>query len=101
VLFLADRSDLGRQSKKEFDQYVSPYDNFKFGEEYIVQHLASNHLDRTARVVIATIQRLYSMLEGRELSEEDEDAWLPAWKASSRRLSRSNTTRPSPSRPST
>jgi type I restriction enzyme R subunit len=74
VLFLVDRGNLGRQTKKEFDQYVSPYNNFKFGEEYIVQHLASNHLDRTARVVIATIQRLYSMLKGRELSEEDEEA---------------------------
>jgi type I restriction enzyme R subunit len=74
VLFLVDRGNLGRQTKKEFDQFVSPYNNFKFGEEYIVQHLGSNHLDRTARVVIATIQRLYSMLKGRELSEEDEDA---------------------------
>ena len=74
VLFRVDRGNLGRQTKKEFDQYVSPCNNFKFGEEYIVQHLGSNHLDRTARVVIATIQRFYSMLKGRELSEEDEDA---------------------------
>jgi type I restriction enzyme R subunit len=73
VLFLVDRGNLGRQTKKEFDQYVSPYNNFKFGEEYIVQHLTSNALDRTARVCIATIQRMYSMLKGRELSEEDEE----------------------------
>ncbi|HET9977875.1 MAG TPA: hypothetical protein VFQ20_10590 [Burkholderiaceae bacterium] len=31
-----------RQAKKEFDQYVSPVNNDKFGEEYIVQHLTSN-----------------------------------------------------------
>src|SRR5439155_4616573 len=55
------------------DQYVSPYNNFKFGEEYIVQHLTSNTLDTTARVTIATIQRMYSILKGRELSEEDEE----------------------------
>ena len=73
VLFLVDRGNLGRQTKKEFDQYVSPYNNFKFGEEYIVQHLTSNNLDKTARVCIATIQRLYSMLKGRELSEDDEE----------------------------
>jgi type I restriction enzyme R subunit len=73
VLFLVDRGNLGRQTKKEFDQYVSPYNNFKFGEEYIVQHLTSTNLDRTARVCIATIQRMYSMLRGRELSEEDEE----------------------------
>ena len=43
VLFLVDRGNLGRQAKKEFDQYVSPVNNYKFGEEYIVQHLTSNH----------------------------------------------------------
>lgn len=73
VLFLVDRGNLGRQTFKEFQQYVSPYNNFKFTEEYIVQRLTSNTLDTTARVCISTIQRLYSMLKGRELSEEDEE----------------------------
>ena len=73
VLFLVDRGNLGRQAKKEFDQYNSPYNNYKFGEEYIVQHLTSNQLDSTARVTICTIQRLFSMLKGRELAEEDEE----------------------------
>ncbi|PKO71612.1 MAG: type III restriction endonuclease subunit R [Betaproteobacteria bacterium HGW-Betaproteobacteria-14] len=73
VLFLVDRGNLGRQTKKEFDQYVSPYNNFKFGEEYIVQHLSGNTLDKSARVVISTIQRMYSMLKGRELPEEDDE----------------------------
>ncbi|EXI69659.1 MAG: Type-1 restriction enzyme R protein [Candidatus Accumulibacter adjunctus] len=73
VLFLVDRGNLGRQAKKEFDQYVSPVNNYKFGEEYIVQHLNSNQLDRTARVCICTIQRMYSMLKGRELPEEADE----------------------------
>ena len=73
VLFLVDRGNLGRQTKKEFDQYLSPYNNFKFGEEYIVQHLTSNNLDKSARVVICTIQRMYSMLKGRELPEEEDE----------------------------
>ncbi|OOG51749.1 DEAD/DEAH box helicase family protein, partial [Polaromonas sp. C04] len=73
VLFLVDRGNLGRQTKKEFDQYTSPYNNFKFGEEYIVQHLTSNTLDTTARVTICTIQRLFSMLKGRELAEADDE----------------------------
>ena len=74
VLFLVDRGNLGRQTKKEFDQYVSPVNNFKFGEEYIVQHLSSNNLDKTARVVISTIQRMFSMLKGRELPEDLDEA---------------------------
>ena len=73
VLFLVDRGNLGRQAKKEFDAYVSPVNNYKFGEEYIVQHLTSNQLDLTARVCISTIQRLFSMLKGRELAEEDDE----------------------------
>ncbi len=73
VLFLVDRGNLGRQTKKEFDQYVSPVNNYKFGEEYIVQHLSSNQLDKTARVCICTIQRMYSMLKGRELPEEADE----------------------------
>ncbi|MEO7940294.1 MAG: DEAD/DEAH box helicase family protein, partial [Burkholderiaceae bacterium] len=73
VLFLVDRGNLGRQTKKEFDAYDSPYNNYKFGEEYIVQHLQSNQLDTTARVTICTIQRLFSMLKGRELAAEDDE----------------------------
>ena len=73
VLFLVDRGNLGRQTKKEFDQYVSPVNNYKFGEEFIVQHLTSNQLDRTARVCISTIQRMFSMLKGRELPEEADE----------------------------
>ena len=73
VLFLVDRGNLGDQTLKEFQQYVSPYNNYKFTEEFIVQRLTSNQLDTTARVCIGTIQRLYSMLKGRELAEEDEE----------------------------
>ena len=73
VLFLVDRGNLGRQTKKEFDQYTSPYNNYKFGEEYIVQHLQSNQLDTTARVTICTIQRLFSMLKGTDLAAEEDE----------------------------
>ena len=76
VLFLVDRGNLGDQTLKEFQRYASPYNNFKFTEEYIVQRLASNTLDTTARVCICTIQRMYSMLRGRELPEDLEDVPL-------------------------
>ena len=51
VLFLVDRGNLGRQTKKEFDQYTSPCNNYKFGEEYIVQHLQSNQPSTLPRPV--------------------------------------------------
>jgi type I restriction enzyme R subunit len=64
VLFLVDRGNLGDQTLKEFQQYASPSNNFKFTGEFIVQRLSSNTLDTTARVCICTIQRMYSMLKG-------------------------------------
>ncbi|HEB78378.1 MAG TPA: DEAD/DEAH box helicase [Methylothermaceae bacterium] len=73
VLFLVDRGNLADQTLKEFQQYRSPYNNYKFAEEYIVQRLQSNTIDTTARVCICTIQRLYSMLKGRELPEDLEE----------------------------
>ena len=75
ILFLVDRGNLGRQARREFEQFVTPDDGRKFSELYVVQHLTSNVLDPTAKVVIGTIQRLYSMLRGEEeLTEEADEA---------------------------
>ena len=75
VLFLVDRGNLARQTKKEFDAFASPHNAYKFGEEYIVQHLQNNQIDSSARVVICTIQRMFSMLKGRELpADADEES---------------------------
>lgn len=73
ILFLVDRANLGRQTLKEFQQFVTPDDGRKFTELYNVQHLAMNQIDPVARVTIATIQRLYSILKGEEDLPEDLD----------------------------
>ncbi len=73
VLFLVDRGNLGEQTQKEFQQFVTPDDGRKFTELYNVQHLKSNRLDPVARVTISTIQRLFSMLKGEEAPPEDLD----------------------------
>jgi type I restriction enzyme R subunit len=64
ILFLVDRNNLGRQTKTEFQQYVTPDDGRKFTELYNVQHLTSNNIDPVNRICITTIQRLFSMLKG-------------------------------------
>lgn len=77
VLFLVDRSNLGRQTRSEFQKYVTPDDGRKFTELYNVQHMTSNTLDPVSRVCISTIQRLYSMLKGEpEFDEEVEEQSL-------------------------
>lgn len=76
VLFLVDRKTLGNQTLKEFQQYDSPYSPYKFTEEFIVQHLQSGSIDKTARVCISTIQRLYSILKGEDIDPTLEEESL-------------------------
>jgi type I restriction enzyme, R subunit len=74
ILFLVDRANLGKQAKLEFDKFVIQETQRKFPAEYIVQHLQSNSLDTTARVCIATVQRIYSVLKGEaELDPEVDE----------------------------
>jgi type I restriction enzyme, R subunit len=71
ILFLVDRSNLGKQTKLEFDKFVIADTQRKFPAEYVVQHLTSNTVDTTARVCISTVQRIYSILKGdQELDPE-------------------------------
>ncbi len=64
VLFLVDRTNLGEQAEKEFQNYRTPDDNRKFTELYKVQRLTSNSVGASSKVVITTVQRFYSMLRG-------------------------------------
>jgi len=64
ILFLVDRRTLGDQTKKEFQNFVTPEEHRKFTELYNIQLLQSNKFDPIAKVTITTIQRLFSMLKG-------------------------------------
>jgi type I restriction enzyme R subunit len=86
ILFLADRANLVRQTRDEYLAYRPPGTGRSFSEIYNVQKLGAAGLDKDAQIVIATIQRVYSVLTGKELSEEEEEA-------SSFELSRADTER--------
>lgn len=74
VLFLVDRANLGEQAEKEFQGFRTPDDHRKFTELYSVQRLGSNTIGSSSKVVISTIQRLYSILKGEpELDPELEE----------------------------
>jgi len=78
VLFLVDRGNLGRQAFKEFQAYSTPDDGRKFHELYNVVNLNSNRIDPVNKVVITTIQRLYSILKGEpefDAALEEESAF--------------------------
>lgn len=73
VLFLVDRGNLGRQALKEFQQYSTPDDGRKFTELYNAQLLGTAGIADGTKVVISTIQRMYSQLTGNELDDEIEE----------------------------
>jgi type I restriction enzyme, R subunit len=66
ILFLVDRRNLGKQAYNEFDQFTPPDDNRHLTSLYNIHWMRGNSIDRASRVVITTIQRLYSMLAGEE-----------------------------------
>ena len=73
ILFLVDRNNLGDQTLREYQAFQPPGAANRFTDTYIVQHLHSRRIDPDAKVVITTIQRLYSLLQGKELAEEEEE----------------------------
>ena len=64
ILFLVDRANLGKQTEDEFANFEPPDDPRKFPTLYTVQRLRTNSINPASKVVITTIQRLYSMLKG-------------------------------------
>lgn len=73
ILFLVDRRNLGNQTATEYAGYHPPGTGRLFPELYGVQKLGGAGLDPNAAIVISTIQRVYSVLTGQELAEEEED----------------------------
>lgn len=72
ILFLVDRTNLGRQTLNEFQQFATP-GGLKFTDEYTVTHLRRNAIPEASKVVITTIQRLFSMLQGDDDYEEENE----------------------------
>ena len=82
ILFLVDTKNLGEQAEQEFMMYLPNDDNRKFTELYNVLRLNRSSLPDNNHVYISTIQRLYSILKGKEIDEAVEDknpneGWTP------------------------
>lgn len=74
VCFLVDRTNLGTQTLKEFQQFQPPGERHTFDKLYNTAFPQRNRFDPVNRVIVTTIQRLYSVLTGQaELSEDDEE----------------------------
>jgi type I restriction enzyme R subunit len=73
VLFLVDTTNLGKQAEQEMQAFKPQDDQNIFTNIYTVQRLNSSFVDPNAQVCISTIQRMYSILKGVELDEQNEE----------------------------
>ena len=73
VLFLVDRNNLGRQAENEFGTFRLTETGDAFNSIYAVNRLKSTKVPSDSNVVICTIQRLFSLLKGEEITDTDDD----------------------------
>lgn len=80
VLFLVDRNNLADQTLREFRDWTTPDDGRKFTELYNVDKLTAAGSVGSSKVVISTIQRVWSVLKGDAVPEGDDpgiDDFMP------------------------
>lgn len=73
VLFLVDRNNLAKQAESEFGQYRLTETGDPFNTIFGVERLKSSAIPNEANVVISTIQRVFSLLTGQEITDNEED----------------------------
>ena len=73
ILFLVDRNNLGKQAETEFGTFRLTENGDPFNTIFTVNRLKSSSVPADSNVVISTIQRLFSLLKGDEITDEEED----------------------------
>ena len=73
ILFLVDRNNLGKQAEGEFGTFRLTENGEAFNTIYTVNRLKSSTIPKDSNVVISTIQRLFSLLKGEEIEDNDDD----------------------------
>lgn len=74
VLFLVDRTNLGKQAEGEFFNYKLTETGDNFSNIYTVNRLRSNDIDTEGtNVMISTIQRLFALLTGQEIDDDERE----------------------------
>lgn len=72
VLFLVDRNNFGKQAEGEFGTFRLTETGEPFNTIFTVERLKSPFIPSETNVVISTIQRVFAMLTGGEIDDDDE-----------------------------
>lgn len=73
VLFLVDRNNLGKQADGEFGTFRLTETGEPFNTIFAVERLKSANISPDTNVVISTIQRVFAMLTGGQLDEDEDE----------------------------
>ena len=73
VLFLVDRNNLARQTESEFSLFDRTEHQQPMSNLYMIKRL-KRESDIDADIVISTIQKLFAVLTGQQLTDGNEDA---------------------------
>ena len=73
ILFLVDRNNLGKQAEGEFGMFRLTENGDPFNTIFTVNRLKSANVPSDSNVVISTIQRLFRLLTGQEITDDDDD----------------------------
>lgn len=73
VLFLVDRNNLARQTESEFSLFDRTENGHALSALYQINRLRKPE-DINGQVVISTIQKLFAVLTGQTISDDNEDA---------------------------
>lgn len=73
ILFLVDRNNLARQTESEFSVFDRTEGQQKMGSLYTINRL-KKEADIKGDIVISTIQKLFCVLTGQAINDNDEDA---------------------------
>ncbi len=73
ILFLVDRNNLARQTESEFSQFSMTENKKEMNALYDIRRLRHEG-DIKGDIVISTIQKLFAIMTGQAVSDDDEDA---------------------------
>lgn len=73
ILFLADRNNLARQAESEFKRFDLTEGRQQMDSLYRIERLKKES-NIKADIVISTIQKLFAVLSGQAVADQDEDA---------------------------
>lgn len=77
ILYLVDRNPLGNQAEEEYATFRRTETKDPFNKIFSVDRVKTSNISKDTNIAICTIQRLYSILKGTEIIDDQIEDELP------------------------